>query len=92
MAYLSPSDQIQWLNFVLNILCLGGVSLVIALWYGSKHRMSLTYSDINRRLDHILLMTNEVFEHHKELKQSITNGLDDQKDHKSRDSSSKTKS
>lgn len=68
---------LQNLNLILNMLTLMGVGAMVSIVWGYKRRVKERYDDINKRLDHILLLSNELYQSDKDAKRD---SLEDQKD------------
>ena len=68
---------LQNLNLTLNLISVTGIGFMAAVVWGYKRRVKERYDDINKRLDHILLLAHETYQTEVDRKRE---DLEDQKD------------
>lgn len=59
---LNDLQPIQIFNAATNFLSLVGLGIMTYIVWGYKQRVKQRYDDINKQLDHILLLSHEVYQ------------------------------
>lgn len=75
---IGTSPLYQIINITLNIITLFGIGVITSVVWGYKRRVKERYDTINKSLDHILLLSNELYQ--SDVKDKKREDLEDQKD------------
>lgn len=67
-------STIQLINTVLNLFGVFGLALIATVIWDYRKKQKLRYEFINKRLDHILVLSHEVYE--TEVKEKANKALD----------------
>jgi len=65
------ATPIQVFNTIINIVSIFGFIIVLSVVWGYKRRVKERYEEINKHLENILLLTHEVYQSDKDLKQKV---------------------